>query len=678
MFRTWLALMLLIGCQVDQKLAPGPDGGVLGPGEDPVDVVVPDTTITEAPAAFSALAEATFRFTSNEQNVTFECRVDGEPVETCGSPYVRPLGDGEHSFSVRAIDQAGNADETPAEHLWSIDTVAPETELTDGPDAVDNSVWVRFEFRSGENNVSFECTLDNAGYLPCTSGDRFGPLGDGQHVFLVRAKDRAGNLDATPAQYTWAVDTSTPDTEIVSGPTGATSSTSATFTFISPDAGGGAVFQCSLDDGAWASCSSPKAYAGLAQREHTFAVRVRDAVGNFDPTPATRTWTVDRDAPNTTIVTGPSGATPVASASFTFTADEPNASFACNLDGAGFMACTSPFTASALGQGNHTFAVRATDAAGNVDDSPATRSWSVDTVPPVITFTSGPANNATTGPRVRFVFTVSGGGMTTCSLDGAAASECDSPLAASYPAGAHELVVRAVDAAGNTAMASRSWTVACEAPAPAGALGLLHLDDGTSQVLANAVANGASATLGTTIDPEPADPAALATARFGGGLSFNAGESDQVTWPITTILDESFSLELWARPTALAGTRDLLVSADERIALRVVAAPNNMVRFSLAVREGVVVETFEDVVSAPVAAGQWHHVIGSLDEPQLRLWVDGVETDTNGINLGPAAVIQDVRIGGGAMGFGGDLDEIWLSETAITNADMALERYCPL
>ncbi|MGE0868541.1 MAG: LamG domain-containing protein [Kofleriaceae bacterium] len=678
MFRTCLVLVSLIGCQVDEKLPPGPDGGVLGPDE-PADVDLPETTITEAPPAFSPLGEATFRFSSNEPGVTFECRVDTAPVETCTSPLVRSLGDGEHSFSVRAIDRAGNADETPAEHLWSIDTVAPDTVLTEAPDAVDNSVWVRFEFASGEPNVSFECTLDNAGYLPCTSGDRFGPVGDGQHVFTVRAKDRAGNLDGSPAQYTWSVDTAMPDTEIVSGPSGATSSNTATFTFISPDAGGGAAFQCSLDDATWASCSSPKTYSGLAQREHTFAVRVRDAVGNFDPTPATRTWTVDRDPPNTTITSGPTGAVPVASASFTFTADELDASFACNLDGAGFLPCTSPFNASALAQGNHSFAVRATDVAGNVDGSPATRNWAVDTVPPVITFTGGPANNTTTGPHVRFAFTVSeGAGTATCALDGGAAMPCTSPLDASYPAGAHELTIRAVDAAGNPGMASRAWTVACQAPAAGAAIGLLHLDDGASQVLANAVPNGPDATLGTTTAPEPADPGALTTARFGGGLSFNAAEGDQLSWPINSLVDESFTIELWAKPTALTGTRDLFVSGDDRTALRVITASATTVRFEFAIREGVLPGPYEETVSAAVPAGQWHHVLASYDKPWLRLWVDGVRSDTAGVNFGPAAAIQDVRIGGGAMPFGGDLDEIWLTESAITSDAAALDRYCPL
>jgi hypothetical protein len=56
---------------------------------------------------------------------------------------------------------------------------------------------------------------------------------------------------------------------------------------------------------------------------------------------------------------------------------EPGGSFACSLDGAPFSPCTSPKTYSALTEGSHTFSVRATDAAGNTDATPATRTWTI-------------------------------------------------------------------------------------------------------------------------------------------------------------------------------------------------------------------------------------------------------------------------------------------------------------
>jgi hypothetical protein len=45
---------------------------------------------------------------------------------------------------------------------------------------------------------------------------------------------------------------------------------------------------------------------------------------------------------------------------------------------ASFASCTSPALYTGLAAGSHTFDVRATDAAGNVDPSPATYVWNVE------------------------------------------------------------------------------------------------------------------------------------------------------------------------------------------------------------------------------------------------------------------------------------------------------------
>ena len=62
------------------------------------------------------------------------------------------------------------------------------------------------------------------------------------------------------------------------------------------------------------------------------------------------------------------------SALFSFSANEP-ATFTCSLDGAAYASCDSPRTYSDLDSGWHTLAVRATDAARNVDPSPAEVRW---------------------------------------------------------------------------------------------------------------------------------------------------------------------------------------------------------------------------------------------------------------------------------------------------------------
>jgi hypothetical protein len=87
-----------------------------------------------------------------------------------------------------------------------------------------------------------------------------------------------------------------PDTTITSGPAqgSSTTSTSASFSFSGTNSP--TSFECKLDGGAFAACTSPKAYTGLSVGSHTFQVRAVNAAGT-DATPASRTWTVSGGTP---------------------------------------------------------------------------------------------------------------------------------------------------------------------------------------------------------------------------------------------------------------------------------------------------------------------------------------------------------------------------------------------
>jgi large repetitive protein len=118
-------------------------------------------------------------------------------------------------------------------------------------------------------------------------------------------------------------------------------------------------------------------YSGLTEGAHTFQVKAVDSAGNVDATPASHSWTIDVTAPETTIDSGPADGTTDMSATFVFSSSDPGSGFECSLDSASFTTCSSPETYTGLEPGSHTFAVRATDPAGNVDPSPATYSWAI-------------------------------------------------------------------------------------------------------------------------------------------------------------------------------------------------------------------------------------------------------------------------------------------------------------
>lgn len=85
------------------------------------------------------------------------------------------------------------------------DTTPPETTITSYPQNPSNSDTATFEFICDEKNCSFECQLDNSGWTPCESPKTYTGLLEGTHTFEVRAKDSAGNIDPTPARYTWTI-----------------------------------------------------------------------------------------------------------------------------------------------------------------------------------------------------------------------------------------------------------------------------------------------------------------------------------------------------------------------------------------------------------------------------------------------------------------------------------------
>jgi hypothetical protein len=176
---------------------------------------------------------------------------------------------------------------------------------------------------------------------------------------------------------------SEPDTSITGNPLAATTSTAATFTFAGVDdvtPAANLTFQCQLDvpvTSSWTACANPRSYTGLAQGSHTFRVRAVDAAQNADPTPAAYTWTIDQTAPETLISDGPGASTGSTSASFQFNSPEPGVAFQCQLDTGSWAACTTPKAYSGLSVGSHTFKVRAVDAAGNQDLSPATYPWTI-------------------------------------------------------------------------------------------------------------------------------------------------------------------------------------------------------------------------------------------------------------------------------------------------------------
>jgi flagellar hook assembly protein FlgD len=115
---------------------------------------------------------------------------------------------------------------------------------------------------------------------------------DATYTVKIDATDSLGT-PSPEASTSVALDTTPPDTTIISQPQSSTTSTSASFGFSSTEPN--STFQCVLDSNPDVDCSTGLiSYSNLVAGSHTFSVEATDAAGNTDPTPARYSWTVTR------------------------------------------------------------------------------------------------------------------------------------------------------------------------------------------------------------------------------------------------------------------------------------------------------------------------------------------------------------------------------------------------
>jgi Bacterial Ig-like domain (group 3) len=411
-----------------------------------VDSEAPTVAIGEHPPTATTSRAATFSFTADAPT---QCKLDAGTFADCGSPAIYSgLADGSHVFTVKATDTAGNTGQDL--YQWTVDNVSPTVTIVQKPNDPSDSRSPTFAFIVNEGVV--QCSLDGGAFAACASPKSYTNLADGPHTFTVKSTDAAGNIGQTG--YSWRIETRLPVATLSDKPRNPSTSTSATFFFTSRP---GATFECSLDGGAFAACTSPKEYGGLTQGAHTLAVRAKDGAGTGPAT--TYAWAIDSVGPAVAIGQGPGNPTNSRSASFAFSASEA-ASFACQLDGGGFGPCASPWSYHGLGDGAHTFTVRPTDTLGNVGAT-VLYTWHVDATVPETTLASRPASK-TTATAATFTFSASEAAAFQCKLDAGAFAPCTSPKThTGLTRTTHSFEVRAVDAAGNVdpTPAIHRWTV---------------------------------------------------------------------------------------------------------------------------------------------------------------------------------------------------------------------------
>ena len=86
-----------------------------------------------------------------------------------------------------------------------IDATPPNTFIVAGPTRTTRAHRVKLRFVATESHATFECRLDARRWTPCKSPKAYTSLAAGRHRLFVRARDRAGNIDPTPAWRVWRI-----------------------------------------------------------------------------------------------------------------------------------------------------------------------------------------------------------------------------------------------------------------------------------------------------------------------------------------------------------------------------------------------------------------------------------------------------------------------------------------
>jgi hypothetical protein len=234
------------------------------------DTTPPSVTWSARPGA---AASATVGFASKSQS-TFVCRLDGGAWTTCASgvTYGR-LAEGVHQLAVQATDRYGVVGPV-ATTSWTVDVTAPDTLMLASAPA---GAAPQASFAS-EPGASFECRTDSGPWVACASPVS-APAGS---VLAVRARDRAGNVDPTPATATFPAPA---DSQYVG--------TRASFVVAGAAASSG--LECQVDGGAWSACPAPLTLTGLAFGDHQLAVRDQ-RLASLAAAPSL-SWTVAVPAP---------------------------------------------------------------------------------------------------------------------------------------------------------------------------------------------------------------------------------------------------------------------------------------------------------------------------------------------------------------------------------------------
>lgn len=534
-------------------------------------VVTVDTTspaepvITAAPVSpnnGSAGRSFTWNWTHAE---TAECTVTRgstvlHPWQTCPGGMLTQstveLADGPVTLRVRSSDDLQNrSGEVPS--VVVLDTVAPGAPTitgTSGSAIVPTAAWSWSQ--AATDRAQCQLLVDDdptAGYASCTSGQSWDLAADARYSLRVRLTDAAGNTGGPGTGPSYLLDRVAPAAPGVTGPIGPGNDPTVTWAITGEP---GAVATCRLLRGSavvtgWKACHRSTAQTLTADGDWVLQAFLTDAAGNTSFTGSSAVYALDTVAPGAPVVSGPTGPSQTASATWTWTGDTTANAF-CRLlrDGAVLQAwarCSTSETVRLSGDGRWLWQVELVDPAGNrsgVADSPVYVHDTTAPLAPTVTGPTGPSADRTP------VFTVEGEAAATvqCRLlrgttvvtDWAACSRQHPADLTGQPDGGYVVEARLTDLALNRGPGGGSAPFVLDTIAP------------TAPVVSGSGGDSPEATPRWTWTGEAGTTARCQLVREGV-----AGEEVACTSPYSPTLTVEGSWQLRVRLTDVAGNASL-------------------------------------------------------------------------------------------------------------------------
>jgi Bacterial Ig-like domain len=271
------------------------------------DSTQPDVNIDGGPTGLTNDTTPTFTFSATDGvgPVTFECSIDtGTPnFGSCSGPGnsdtpSTELTDGPYTFRVKGTDSASNS--ATVTQTFEVDGTPPSVAIDSGPTGTITDTRPTFTFSGTDAHgpVTFLCSIDTgtANFGACSgpgnSDTPANPLAGGGHTFRAQGTDAAGNSAVATRSFTVQAPQppAPPDTSITKGPKKKTTKRRPKFKFTASQSG--STFQCQVDRGQFAPCSSPFKPPKLTLGNHKLKVRAIGPTGVADPSPAVKKFKV--------------------------------------------------------------------------------------------------------------------------------------------------------------------------------------------------------------------------------------------------------------------------------------------------------------------------------------------------------------------------------------------------